>query len=238
MRFSPYINGILWLFWGVTFSVSVCANQASQTPAGNHIYFSIYESQKVENDLTLITLKASVQARSAKIVMEKINQKMQIAFKILEQYPDIQTQTTHYQVHPVYQKDRIIRHWNGSQSLVLTLNSKSKSLQALTELQEPLIYQSMQFKISDHIQQKALQTLTLKALQTFQKQAKLIANAFGTAHFKILETHINSSPTGPAPKQTTFSNRMVMAEAMTAPSLSAGKSNLTIQVSGTLWLPH
>jgi len=205
---------------------------------GNKIYFSITESQKMDNDISVVTLSASTQARSAKAVMEKINQKMQAALSILKKYPVIDAKTTQYQVHPIYQKDRVIRHWNGSQSLVITLDAKSKQFQILAALQEPLVYQSMQFKISTEKKQKVMQQLTLNALQTFQKQAQLIANEFGMAEFKILETRINSPLPSFNTQKMNFGNRMVMAKSITAPAIEAGKSTLKVTVSGVLLLSY
>ena len=205
---------------------------------GNKIYFSISESQEMDNDISVVTLGATAQARSAKAVMEKINQKMQTALSILKKHSVIDAKTTQYQVHPIYQKDRVIRHWNGSQSLVITLDAESKQFQVLAALQEQLVYQSMQFKVSTEKKQKAIQQLTLNALQTFQKQAKLIANGFGTVEFKILETRINSPFPSFNTQKMNFGNRMVMAESMAAPAMEAGKSTLNVNVSGVLLLSH
>lgn len=233
--------------WLICITTPVLASQnflpppihASETALkGNKIYFSISEFQEMDNDISIITLKASAQARSAKSVMENINKKMQAALSILKQYPEINTQTTQYQVHPVYQKDRVIRHWNGSQSLILTLDATSEQFQVLTELQEQLIYQNMQFKISTKKQQYALQQLSLKALQSFQQQAKLIANEFGATDFQILETQIHTPTANLGSQKRTFSNRMIMAEAMTAPALEAGKNSLKVRVSGILFIPY
>lgn len=211
-------------------------NKFELQPTGNKVYFSISESQKIDNDILIITLKASAQARSASMVMEKVNRKMQMAIVSLKKYPDIEVQTSQYRVHPIYNKGETIRHWNGGQSLIVTLDAQSKQLKVLTNLQEHLAYQSMHFKISAEKKQKSVQQLTLTALKTFQQQAKLIANAFGSAHYQLLETRINPPLPQTNPQHATFSNRMVMAESMTAPAIESGQSILTVNISGVLLL--
>ncbi|MCF6345959.1 MAG: SIMPL domain-containing protein [Thiomicrorhabdus sp.] len=237
----------LLILWLTCVTTPVLASQISLPPSptasestlvGNNVYFSITESQEMDNDISIVTLSASAQARSAKSVMEAINKKMQAALATLKKYPEIDAQTTQYQVHPVYQKDRVIRHWNGSQSLVVTLDASSKQFQVLTELQEQLIYQNMQFKVSTEKRQEAMQQLTLKALHSFQQQAKHIANAFGSVDFKLLETRINTPFSRQYAQEKAFSSRMMVAESMAAPALEAGTSTLNITVSGVLLLPN
>jgi len=213
-------------------------NESNHQFHGNKVYFSISESQKMDNDTLTITLKSSAQARSANIVMEKINQKMQIAIAFLKAYPKIEVKTSQYQVHPMYNKGETIRNWRGSQSLIITLDAHSKQLNVLSELQEQLTYQSMHFKVSAKQQQKAMQKLTLIALQTFQQQAKLIANAFGSSNFQLIETRINTPRAQTRAQNMTFTSRMVMAESTNAPAMESGQSTLTVSVSGILLLPQ
>jgi len=249
-----YFSSPLW-FKYLTAVLTVCligitsptlANQNFLSPpssntfnpqiSGNKVYFSISESLKMDNDTLIITLKASAQARSANVVMEKINRKMQAAISALKKYPKIEVKTVQYRVHPIYNKGETIHRWNGSQSLTITMDAKSTQLNALSELQEHLEYQSMHFKISAKQKQKAVQQLTLTALKTFQQQAKLIADAFDSPSYQLLETRINS----PSPKtnrqNAVFTSRMVMAESMAAPAIESGKSTLTVHVSGVLLL--
>ena len=213
-------------------------NEYNHQAIGNKIYFSISESQKMDNDSLTITLNASAQARSANVVMEKINRKMQTAIASLKAYPEIEVKTSQYQVHPIYNKGETIKNWRGSQSLIITLDAQSKQLNVLSKLQEQLTYQSMKFNISAKQKQKAMQQLTLIALKTFQQQAKIIANAFDVSNYQLLETRINTPHSQARTQNINFTSRMVMAESMTAPAIESGQSTLTVNVSGILLLPQ
>lgn len=244
LPFQKFTTTLLFCLANVT--VPVLANQNFLPPpinepnhqlTGNKVYFSITESQKIDNDTLIITLNSSAQARSANVVMEKINRKMQTAIASLKKFPEIKVKTSQYQVHPIYNKGETIRHWNGNQSLIITLDAQSKQLKVLTELQEQLSYQSMYFMVSAKQKQKAMQQLTLIALQTFQQQAKSIANAFGSSNYQLIETRINTPHAQRHTQNMNFTSRMVMAESMNAPAIESGQSTLTVNVSGILLLP-
>lgn len=225
---------------------SLFASQISSPPypeknnlasTGNKVHFSISESQKMDNDITTITFRATAQARSAQTVTHDINVKMQAALKTLKKYPSIIAKTSQYQIYPAYNKDQVIRHWNGSQILSITLDSDSEQLKALTELQKHLVYQNMQFLVSAKQQQKAMKQLSLNAIQSFQAQATLIANQFNAPHYQILETRINTPSPRFSKQNYAMSSRMVMAESMAAPGVEAGQSTLSVTISGILLLP-
>ncbi len=214
------------------------SNELTPQISGNKVFFSISESQQMDNDTLIITLKASAQARSANMVMEEINRKMQTATTTLKEYPNIKVKTAQYRVHPIYNKGENIRHWNGSQSLIITLDANSTQLNVLTKLQKQLEYQSMHFKVSAKQKQKAIQQLTLTALQTFQQQATLIAEALGSPNYQLIETRINPPTPISTQQNVVFTSRMVSTKSMTAPAIKSGQSTLTVNISGVLLLPQ
>ncbi len=205
-------------------------------PAGNQVFFSISESQTLDNDISIITLKAIAQDRTAQAVIDEINQKMHSAIALLKKYSDISSQTRQYQVHPIYNKGKTIRHWQGSQSLAITFNLDLKPLNVLSELQEKLVYQSMQFKVSEERYKKALTALTLKALQSFQQQAGLIAQSFNASNYQITETRINTPQYRTNYQKYTITSRIMAADSMAPPAMEAGTSTLKVDISGQLLL--
>jgi predicted secreted protein len=122
---------------------------------GNQVQFSITESQNVPNDSISMTFNRVAEGTSPQAVANEINLQMQAAVRALKAYPDIITQTTQYNIHPVYKK-QVLSHWRGQQSLVLTLENKPGLVKVLTKIQPYLAYQSMQFSVSDALQDKIL----------------------------------------------------------------------------------
>ncbi len=204
-------------------------------PQGNKVHFSISESQDIPNDTLSIIFNRIAQGSSAQMVANDINIKMQEALVALKKYPDVKSQTSQYHIRPVYNKQKIISHWTGSQSLTITLENKPGLIKVLTYLQPYLAYQSMQFGVSSERKTKIMQQLTAKAIQSFQKQAAMIAQGFHAPDCRILETRINT-PYNPPITHGYASSRMLAAESMAPPAVSAGESTLRVEISGVLLL--
>ena len=209
-------------------------NQNNETQ-GNRVHFSISESQDISNDQLTIVFNRIAQGISAQMVANEINLKMQEALVALKKYPDVKSQTSQYHIRPIYNKQKIISHWTGSQSLTITLENKPDLIKVLSQLQSYLTYQSMQFGVSNDLRTDIMRRLTTKAIQSFQKEAGLIAQGFHASDYRILETRINSPYTPPITLGYT-SNRMLAAESMAPPAVSAGESTLQVVISGVLQL--
>lgn len=210
---------------------------AAEMLQGNQVHFSVAESQNVPNDSISITFNRVAEGGSPQVVADEINQKMQAAVQALKAYPNIITKTSQYNINPVYKKS-IMTHWRGQQSLTLTLENKPGLIQVLAKIQPYLAYQSMQFGVSEQLKQELLEKLTSRAIQRFQTQATRIAQGFRAPSYKVLETRIDT-PSYPLPRPyMTRSDMAVMSSQMAAPTVKAGQSKLTVNISGTILLPN
>lgn len=210
---------------------------ANETHSGNKVGFSITETQNVANDTITMTFNRVAEGMSPQAVANEINQQMQAAVKALKAYPEIITQTSQYNIHPVYKK-QIISHWRGQQSLVLTLENLPGLVKVLTKIQPYLAYQSMQFGVSEELKQRTLTQLTDKAIHHFRNQANRIAQGFQAPSYKILETHINTN-NGYIPQPMYARSEMaMMASDMATPTVKAGESKINVTISGVILLPN
>jgi len=204
---------------------------------GNKVKFSITETQNVPNDSITMTFNRVAEGTSPQEVAHEINMQMQAATRALKAYPDIITQTTQYNIHPVYKK-QVISHWRGQQSLVLTLENKPGLVKVLSKIQPYLAYKSMQFGVSEDLQRQIMAKLTDKAITSFRTQANRIAQGFMAPSYKILETHINTPNSGsPRPMYARAEMAMMSAD-MAAPTVKAGQSKLKVTISGSILLPN
>ncbi|MEA1988697.1 MAG: SIMPL domain-containing protein [Pseudomonadota bacterium] len=218
-------------------SSNVQAQTAVEPNQGNEVQFSITESQNVPNDSISMTFNRVAEGTSLQAVANEINLKMQAAVSALKAYPEIITQTTQYNIRPVYKK-QVMSHWRGQQSLVLTLENKPGLIKVLAKIQPYLAYQSMQFGVSDDLQDKILAQLTDRAILKFRNQANRIAQGFQAPSYKILETRINMPNTVSPRPMYARSEMAMMSSDMAAPSVKAGQSKLKVTISGTVLLPN
>ncbi len=223
------------------FSPSVMAHTAANTEdaaeQGHTIHFNVSESERVDNDQVSITFRYVAQAPSGELVMQLINQKMQAAVRILKNFPQMETQTSQYQVRPIYNKKQIITHWQGQQNLTITTANRTGLPKLLAQLQPYLNYQSMRFHVSKETQKEIKNKLLSRALKSYQNRAKQIARSFGADHFQLLETHIDS-PNLPSPRADNYLRAHAMSETASMPAMSAGKSEVRVHISGKIFIPH
>lgn len=222
------------------FSFQVSASNAPiAEPTGHSIYFTINESERVENDVASITFHTIKQAPNAELVMLQINEKMQAAHNALKNFSDLELQTSQYQVNPSYNKDQVITHWQGQQSLTIITENQAGLPKLLETLQPYLSYQSMRFYVSDKTQKSAKDQLLNKALRSYQDRAKQIAGGFGTQRYQLVETRIDlpdlATPYAENYLRSARSN--VMSDSV-APVVEAGKSEVSVQITGKIVLPH
>ena len=208
-----------------------------EASTGHSIYFSVNESQRVDNDLVSITFRYVAQAATAELVMQSINQKMQAAIQVLKRFPKMETQTSQYQVRPIYNKQQIITHWQGQQNLTISTANQAGLPKLLAQLQPYLNYQSMRFHVSEETQKFIKNNLLKKALTNYQEKAKYIASSFGATHYQLLETRIDT-PNLPVPYiNNVMRSANVMSEAA-IPVMEAGKSDVKVQITGKILIPH
>jgi predicted secreted protein len=232
-----HLSSSLSLLLAICFLVLSKQLFAAEKWQGNKVNFSITESQNVANDSISITFTRVAEGTSAQTVANEINQQMQAAIRALKTYPDILTETTQYNIHPVYKKS-VISHWRGSQNLILTLENKPGLVKILAKIQPYLAYQSMQFGVSTELKKEIMAKLTDRAIHSFRTRANRIAQGFMAPSYKIIETNINT-PNYQKPRPYMARTEMAMASAdMVSPTVKAGESMLKVTISGSILLPN
>jgi len=231
-----FLAGLLtFMFAGLLFTASA---KAGDDGANSHIiHFSVSESARIDNDLVAVTFRYVTQAPTADLVMQAINQKMQAANEVLKDVKRIEVQTDQYNVNPVYDKNRIITHWQGQQSLTLHSVNQAGLPKLLEKLEPYLNYQSMRFYVSDAVQQQAKDQLLDKALKQYQSKAQRIAESFGAKRYHLLETRIDL-PNQATPYAESYVRTARVMSDMAAPVLQAGKTELNVQITGKISIAH
>jgi len=189
------------------------------------VSLSARASQHLENDTAILTFAAQARANSPAKVIQQINQSMQEALEILEDWPQLLIQTGSYQVHPIYDNNRLTL-WQGRQTLSLQTQDLAQLPELLQSLQTVLPYQSMQFTLSQTERQQIEKQLIPIAIQQLKTQAKLAMQSFSARQALPLTTHIQT--------QQSIPQMHALAKTLNnpAPSLKAGRTQITVKVQG------
>lgn len=223
------------LAFGIFGNSNAFANKAPEFDQ-NKVFFSVNESMSVDNDMVSITFTHIAEGENAQDVADQINRQMGKAFRVLKAYPEVVKKTTQYRVNPIYKKSTI-SHWRGQQSLTLSMPQSDTVNQVLKKVQPYLAYQSMHFFVSTKIREKMKETLIQKAIKKYQNTAKNIASGFGHQNYKLIETRINT-PNNRHQKVYAHAEMRSAAMDMASPNVSAGESQLSVTISGSMLLPN
>lgn len=226
---------LTFAFFALLFTAPTHADNSKAT--GHAIHFAVTESARIDNDLVAVSFRYLTQAPTADLVMQAINQKMQAANNVLKDIKHIEVQTGQYNVNPVYDKKRVITHWQGQQSLTIRTANQAGLPTLLEKVQPFLTYQSMRFSVSDAKQKQAKAQLLDKALKQYQLKAQHIADSFGAKHYQLTETRIDL-PNHSQPYAESYMRTTRVMSDMAAPVIQAGKTELNVQITGTIWIPH
>lgn len=234
LRFNP-------IFWGLALTILLLSSTASNTwaeeslPAGHQIDFSYQAMQPLENDVLKVRFAAIAEGESSADVSLQINRAMQQAKKIINHAQLKSVQTGHYRVNPVYGKNRVISHWRGQQTLTISASTATQLDATLSQLQQHLAFQTMQFTLSPEKRQQAQAALLKTALKDYQAKAQKIAQSFGHQTYRLLKTQINPRFNAPVVRYSAPIAREAKAVS-SAPYQEQGKSDVQIQIQGTLLL--
>ena len=189
----------------------------------------------VDNDILIVLMNTDADKNSAREASESVNTHMKEALKICAQYPTVKAKTMNYQTRPNYNKTRVITSWHASQQLRLESTDIDNLSKLVGTLQEQLTVGSMRFQVSTDKRKKAVEELTIKALEEFTVRARLVAKTMGASDYRLVNLNIGeNSPTMPY-------QRVYQAEAMSmgkdsAPAVQAGESRILVQVNGSIQL--
>lgn len=235
------LNKSLTLFAALLFTLSSFSPVYADSDElrGHSVNFQVNEQINAENDMLKLSLKSVQEAPNSQLVIDQINREMGQALQQLEALglnkEQLQLNSGNYQINPVYNKQRIISHWRGQQTLDIEVYDLSLVSKVLAAAQKHLSYQSMQFALSNDRRQQLSQQLLVKALKRYRAQAELIAKEFDAQSYQLKQTNINSARAIPIARMAYAAAPAAMEMADAA--VASGSSDVQITVSGTLFIP-
>ena len=198
----------------------------------NTVNLQVQAEREIPNDQMIVLLATEHEGSNTTGLAAKINSDMQWALEIINKYSVVESQSKNYQTYPTYRKQVVIG-WRASQKIEI----KSINIAALTELvgklQEKLQVKQMSFSPTTETRVRFENELIEEAMQAFLARVEIIKKNMPEKNHRIINLNINTGGYRPpiVHAQRTMMNSMEMAS---APSVEAGKSKLTVTVSGSV----
>ena len=225
---------LILIFLGTLF-IAAPAWSAGDAPAAyNRVRFEVRASEAVANDLMRVELAAEAQGPDPAAVAAEINEAMRWAVAEARRLKGIEVQTGAYYTAPVYLKGEL-KHWRGSQRLILSGQDREGLARLMGVLQRRLAVKSVGFRVSDAGRERLVERLTGEAIRAFRARAGRIAKDFGAKGYRLVAVSIGTGGRegGPVPLRA---QALSAAESLPPPALEAGKSRITVTVAGTIEL--
>jgi len=198
----------------------------------NTVNIQAQAEREIPNDQMIVLLATEHEGSDTAGLAAKINSDMQWVLEIIKKYSAVESQTKNYQTYPTFRK-QIVIGWRASQQIEI----KSENIAALTELvgklQEKLQVKQMSFSPTTETRVRFENELIEEAMQAFLARVEIVKKNMPDKNHRIINLNINAGGYHPPVMhaQRTMIKSMEMAN---APSVEAGKSKITVTVSGSV----
>ena len=190
-------------------------------------------SREVDNDQALAVLAAEARGDNPAALAEQVNTRMAAALKAAKAVPAVRARSGGYRTSPTYNKGRV-EGWVVSQELRLESSDLPALAKLVGELQQGLLVQSMQLRLSPALRRATEEALIAGAIAAFQARAEIVRKAMKAAKYGVRTMNIGTSGGGIVIPLARAGMSAMSAAAPVA--LEAGTSTVQVTVSGTIQL--
>ncbi len=217
--------------------VSTVFAQNMQSPEPrNVVQLSASGSVDVQQDLLVLTLSTARDGKDAAVVQSQLRQALDAA--VLEarrnaEPGQMDVRTGNFSLHPRYSQNSQITGWQGNTELVLEGRDFARITNTAARISSMTIAQ-VAFSLSPQQRSKVERDAQALAIENFKTQAADLTRAFGFADYTLREVSVNSNSyaPGPRPRMMAMEAKAMVADAPIA--VEAGKSTVTVNVSGSV----
>ena len=204
----------------------------------NVVQLSANAAIETQQDILSITMSATREAADANTVQTQLKTALETALieaKKNASPGQLDVRTGNFSLYPRYGKDNKINGWQGSTELVLEGRDFAKISSAAGKIQT-LTLGNVTFSLSREQRNKVESEAQLIAIERFRSKAGEIAKSFGMSNYTLREVAVNAGDQGYTPRPRFAELAMKSASADAAVPVEAGKSTVTVTVSGSVQL--
>ncbi len=226
----------------VCLAVAACGLQAQPVavvPAPqNVIQLSASASIEVPQDWLSLTLSTTREGADADMVQSQLKQALDSALAQVRPQArpgELDVRSGNFHLSPRYNREGRISGWQGSAALVLEGRDFGR-IAALAGRIQTLSVAGVQFSLSREEHSRAEAQVQSLAIERFKAKAVHIAKDFGFSGYGLREVsvHANDQEFAPRPRMLAMQAKGAVADAPVP--LEAGRSTVTVTVSGSVQL--
>jgi len=188
--------------------------------------------REVANDLMRASLFAEMNDADAARLANNINNKMHEAKKLAGAYPGIRFSAGDNQTYPVYDQKNRMTGWRSRAEVRLECRDFRQCSELIGKLQSFLQLGSWEFTIADETRQRVESELTSEAIAAFRGKAEVVAKAFKSKSYRIVNMALNSRM--PYAPRMAYAKAGVMAAEAAPPMAEGGTGSVMVTVNGSI----
>ncbi len=207
-------------------------------PPQNVVQLSANASVEVQQDWLVLTMNTVRDGTDAAQVQAQLKQALDGALlqvRPLVQPGQLDVRTGNFNLYPQHGRDGRITGWQGRVELVLEGRDFALIGAAAGKVQT-LTMDGVQFSLSRAQRARAQDQAQAMAITGFKGHADTIATGFGFATYSLREIAVHASDQGQAPRPRMLAVRAKGVASEAAVPIEAGKTEVTVTVSGTVQL--
>lgn len=214
---------------------SLAQAQTSDTPR-NRVDFQSEVSQVMPNDLMRATLSIELSDRNPGQLARALTQAMNEGLAKGRGFSTVKLASGNQQSWPIYNDKQKLESWRGRAELTLESKDFKAAGELLSQLQDQLQLQGLNFVVSEETRLAAEKKLTTDAIAAFREKADAVRLAWGAKSYSLVQMNLGSSGGGyPRPPMAMM---MKMADAAPGAEMAGGESRVSVNVSGSIELKH
>lgn len=221
-----------------TWTTAVFSQNMAYPPPQNVLQFTTNGSVEVQQDLLSLTLSTTREGADPTAVQAQLKVALDAALaeaRKAAQPGQMDLRTGNFSLYPRHSRDGKISGWNGTAELILEGRDFARITQTAGRIQT-LTLGAVSFGLSREQRAKVEAEAQSIAIERFKAKAGDLAKGFGFSGYTLREVSVNSNDQGFVPRP-----RMMAMEAKTAQAdmpvpVEAGKSTVTVTVSGSVQL--
>ena len=193
-------------------------------------------ARKVSNDEMHAVLYIEKSNKQPAELAVQITQLMNQAMASAKKYPQVKVETGSQTTYPIYDNDsRKLKEWRGRAEIQIESTDFKAASQLVSELQQNLQTQSINFSVSDAQRKKVENELMVEASKNFQQRALTLSQAWNKSGYNLVNLNLNTNNSYPQPIMMRASMaKFSGAEAADAQDVAAGESKITVNANGTI----
>lgn len=190
----------------------------------------------IDNDLMTATLFVEQSDKDPAKLADLINRRINAALHLGKNFNSVKLRTAGRSTYPLYNQKNQAEGWRSRAELELESRDFAAASQLIGQLQATLQLSGVGFSVAADTRDKAQDELITEAIAGFRRRADIIAQGFGLKSWKTVQVSIGANDVNPPMPmyKTAMASFGARQEDVTTPDLSAGSSQISVSVTGTV----